>query len=535
MRTWPRMLGLLFGSALMAGFGQGTNRTNAPWNPEPRSYDGTGNNLLRPKLGAAGIPLLRRATNSYADGRSQPSGEGRPNPRDVSRFIQFQSAPIPNPEGASDFLWLWGQFLDHDISLTPSAEPPEPFDIVVPRGDQEFDGEGTGTRLIRVSRSMWVAQDSIRQQINVITAWIDASMIYGSSSKRARELRARDGSARLAVTPSAVGDLPPYNLNGLPNLPTSRDGGFFLAGDVRANENVALTALHALFVREHNALVASLGRRQPGQSTDEHFEIARAIVCAEIQAITYRQYLPLLLGPDALRPYRGYDPSIDPGIENAFSTVAFRFGHSQVAYKLQRFDADGNDLGALSLMDAFFNPLELSKGGLEPLLRGLASQRAEEGDHKVNFYLQNTLFGDPSMGGLDLAAINIQRARDHGLPGYNQLRVDYGLAPVQDFAGITSSPSLRFRLGQKYASVADLDPWLGCLAEEHVPGAMVGPLTRAILVEQFERLRDGDRFWYERYLPPELVTFVEQQTLASIIHRNTTIGSEIRDDVFRVP
>lgn len=535
MRTWPRMMGFAFGAVMGGMFGQGANPTPVSWNPKARTYDGSGNNLLHPKLGAAGTALLRRTTNAYADGRSQPSGQERPNPRDVSRFIQFQSAQIPNGDGASDFLWLWGQFLDHDISLTPSAEPPEPFDILVPRGDVEFDGSNTGTQVIRVNRSMWVGKDSIRQQVNVVTTWIDASMVYGSSLERARELRALDGSGRLKVTPSPVGDLLPYNVHGLPNLPTSRDGSFFLAGDVRANENVALSALHALFVREHNAIVAGLGPPIPRQREDQRFEIARAVVCAEIQAITYKEYLPFLLGPDALRPYRGYEPSVDAGIENAFSTIAFRVGHSQVAYKLQRLDADGNDLGELNLMDAFFNPAELLQGGLEPLFRGLASQLAEETDHKVSFYLQNTLFGDPSAGGLDLASINIQRARDHGLPSYNQLRIDYRLEPRTTFANVTSNPSLALRLGQKYGSVDQLDPWIGCLAEDHAPGALVGELTRTILAEQFERLRAADRYWYQRYLPPDLLAFVEQQTLASIIRRNTTIGSEIQDDVFRVP
>jgi hypothetical protein len=536
MSLWLKTMGLGLGWSVIGGmFGQGTSPTQTAWSLKPRTYDGTCNNLHRPEFGSAGLPLLRRTAVAYADGHSQPSGAERPNPREVSRFIQLQSVPIPNHDGASDFLWLWGQFLDHDISLTPPAEPREPFDIPVPMGDEEFDGTGSGTQVIRLDRSLWTERDSVRQQVNVVTAWIDASMVYGSSLERVRQLRAFDGSGRLQVTPTTVGDMLPYNVKGLPNQPTNKDGSFFVAGDVRANENVALTALHTLFVREHNAIVARLGRPLPNQREDERFEIARAIVGAEIQAITYKEYLPALLGPDALPPYQGYNSAIDPGIENAFSTVAFRIGHSQVAYKLQRRDSHGGDLGAVSLMDSFFNPALLAKGGLESFFRGLASQLAEEGDQKVNFYLQNTLFGPPGAGGMDLASINMQRARDHGLPSYNQLRVDYGLQPALGFADVTSNPTLQFRLGQKYASVDELDPWLGCLCEDHVPGAMVGALTRAILVEQFARLRDGDRYWYPRYLPSGHLAFVEQQTLASIIRRNTTIRSEIQEDVFRVP
>ena len=75
----------------------------------------------------------------------------------------------------------------------------------------------------------------------------------------------------------------------------------------------------------------------------------------------------------------------------------------------------------------------------------------------------------------------------------------------------------------------------GVIAERHVDGAMVGETLRRVIAEQFQRLRDGDRFWYQHSLNPELVKVVEAQTLAVIIRRNTAIGEEIPDDVFRTP
>ena len=66
-------------------------------------------------------------------------------------------------------------------------------------------------------------------------------------------------------------------------------------------------------------------------------------------------------------------------------------------------------------------------------------------------------------------------------------------------------------------------------------GGHVGETFRAILVDQFTRLRDGDRFWYQSYLRPRLVRRIERQTLARIIRRNTTIGREIGTDVFQAP
>ena len=79
-------------------------------------------------------------------------------------------------------------------------------------------------------------------------------------------------------------------------------------------------------------------------------------------------------------------------------------------------------------------------------------------------------------GGLDLAAINIQRGRDHGLPDYNQARVDFGLAPVAVFSDITSDAAMQAELQSLYGSVNDVDVWIGALAEDHLPGAIVGEL-----------------------------------------------------------
>lgn len=130
----------------------------------------------------------------------------------------------------------------------------------------------------------------------------------------------------------------------------------------------------------------------------------------------------------------------------------------------------------------------------------------------------------------------MQRGRDHGLPSYNQARVDYGFAAAQGFADITTNPAVQAKLAQAYASVNDIDLWVGGLAEDHAPGAAVGPLFQAIIVDQFTRLRDGDRFWYQSVLLPSMIAQVEGRTLADIIRDNTTVaGAEIPDDVFHAP
>ncbi|MCA9321479.1 MAG: peroxidase, partial [Planctomycetes bacterium] len=246
------------------------------------------------------------------------------------------------------------------------------------------------------------------------------------------------------------------------------------------------------------------------------------------------EFLPVLLGPRAMRPYRGYQASIDPGISNVFATAAYRVGHTLLSPQVLRLDAQGtHPLGSLPLADAFFAPDVFVATGLDPLLRGLAAQRAQDVDPYVVDGVRNFLFGPPGAGGFDLVSLNINRGRDHGLPSYADIRAMFG-RPVTSFEDITRDGTLVGRLAAAYTNVEQVDAWVGLLSEDHARGAMVGPTLRAILVDQFERLRDGDRFWYEAYLPPEVVEFVNSQRLSTIIRRNTSIGSELADDVFHL-
>jgi peroxidase len=503
---------------------------------EFRTIDGSGNNIQHPTWGSTGIPLLRLVAPDYdaPAGRGTPAGSNRASARAISNACAAQSGSVPNLAWGSDFVWQWGQFIDHDIDLTGPGEPFVPFDIPVPTGDPFFDPFSTGTQVIACDRSIAVKIRGRYQQLNEITAYIDASQVYGSDPDRAQALRTLDGTGTLKTS---AGNLLPFNVDGLPNAPDP-DAAYFLAGDVRANEQVGLTAMHVLFVREHNYWADVLRVLDATLSGDEIYLRARAIVAAEIQAITYREFLPVLLGPNALTPYTGYQPEINAGIANLFSTAAYRFGHSMLSPTLLRLKANGKPISAgnLPLAEAFFNPHAIiAHGGIEPILRGLATQVAQEIDNRLVGGVRNFLFGPPGAGGFDLAALNIQRGRDHGLPSYNQVRLDLGLEPVSDFADISSDEAVQAGLASVYPTVDDIDVWVGGLAEDHVPGALVGETFFTVIKDQFERLRDGDRFWYQTYLPQVWAAVVEAQTLASIIRRNTTIGAELQDDVFLAP
>ncbi len=474
---------------------------------EYRTFDGSGNNLSDPDVNAAGTGFLRLGVVRFADGIS--TLVGGPNPRMISNVVVGEGdAAVPNPQGVSGMMYAWGQFIDHDLDLTRSGSTH--IDIPVPSGDALFpDGS-----VIAMTRA--IVDPATGTAANAITGWLDASMVYGSNAATAASLREPDGHMRT----SAGGNLPIVN-------------GTYVAGDVRAAENPSLTALQALFIREHNYQVDRLHAEHPDWSGDQLYQHARAIVAAEIAHITYAEFLPLLIGPDAIAPYRGYDPNVDPRITLEFSGAAFRFGHSIVSAGTERIDENGNVSGEeLELRDTFFmSPADFAAdGGADGFLRHLASDASQAMDGRIVEDLRNFLF-DPPVA-MDLAAINIQRGRDLGLGTLNQTRIALGLAPYTAFEQITDDPGTVAALRTAFDSVDQVDLWTGGLSEQHAPGALVGETFGRISALQFASLRDGDRLWYENQgFDGETLHEIGHTTLADIIRRNTDT-EHIQDDVF---
>jgi hypothetical protein len=493
-----------------------------------RCIDGAGNNPDNPLLGAAGTQLLRDIDPGYGD-KVWTLAVRTPGPRDISNMVHYQDFSVTNEKNLSDMIWQWGQFLDHDVDLTSeNKNPVEPMDILVPMDDPFFDP----LTLIEANRSLYDPDTGFgdntngRQQINEITAFIDGSNVYGSDQVRADYLRTWEGG-RLKTTPSAHGDLLPFN-DAVPPLPNA--GGpsdeLFLAGDVRANEQVGLTALHTLFVREHNrvadAIAADAVAANDELTDEEIYQSARRIVIAEIQMITFEEFLPRLLGKNRIGRYKGYDSKIDPRISNVFATAAYRFGHSMLNSQLLRHSEDDDCDGPLPLSEAFFNPDEIWLCGIDHLIIGLTEQTAQRVDLLIDDAVRNFLFGNVGPR-FDLASLNIQRGRDHGIPSYNDVRKGLGLEPRTSFDEMTNDLDMADRMEMAFPDGPDdSDPWSALLLEDHLKGALVGETTAAILIDQFERSRAGDRLWYEG-------TFDQKQTkqlngLKRIIELNTGIN-----------
>lgn len=511
-----------------------------------RAIDGRNNNFLEPEWGAAGVQVVTATTVGYEDGISEPAGPGRPNPRFISNALFAQTSLKNDPRGLSAYTWAWGQFIDHDITLVPDDHS-ESMNIAVPPFDAFFDPAGTGSVVIPMRRSAYdpatgTGPDNPRVHINGITAFIDASAVYGADEERAAWLRSFAGG-RLKVS---TGNLPPFNTTtgelGAPIDPNTPAMAmpfpfvqhWFVVGDERGNENPFLLAMHTLFLREHNRLCAELAEEHPAWTDEQLYQHARKLVGALMQAIVYEEWLPTL--GVRLQPYNSYNPYTDPGIMNVFSAAAYRYGHSTINSILLRMDDDGHPMpqGDILLKDAFFNPeATLEVGGIEPYLIGMSTVVEQDFDCQVIDGLRNFLFGPPGAGGLDLVALNINRGRDRGLPDYNTVRADFGMAPKERFEEIVSDPLMSASLEMVYHDVNNIDPWVGMLAEDHMSDALFGETAMRIIEHQFIALRDGDRFYYENdpWLTQEEKAWIKGNRLADIIRRNCPISC-LHDEVF---
>ena len=464
--------------------------------------------------------LVRLTPADYADGKSQmKSGTDAIT---VSQVVFDQSTDMPNSLGISDLFVSWGQFVDHDLSLTPDASG-ELVDIpgmVAPLDRSVFD-PATGST-------------GPREQINVIAPGMDGSQLYGSDATREAELRVFSGG--LLTMPGA----------GLLNTTETGMAGaspgapLFLSGDVRANENTGLTVLHTLFSREHNHWANRLAEENPHWSDERLFQAARSIVEYEIQKITYDDWLPHLIG-NAAGPDRGFDPSASDQISTEFSAAAFRFGHTMISTVIQQIEETGakSAQGDILVRDAFFNVDQIRDNGIEDVLRGMSQGTAQELDTQVVDDLNFFLALPTGVTGFSLPALNILRGRDHGIGSYIDVRaallgdIDPATLDVTDFSIITSDRAVQAKLASVYGTVDKVDLWVAGLAEDALPGTLMGPVFTHIIAEQFARTRAADASFgdLDPGIDPLMRAEIADVSLSDIIVRNSSV-THLQEDVF---
>ncbi|XP_057290907.1 peroxidase skpo-1-like [Hydractinia symbiolongicarpus] len=450
--------------------------------PEFRIVDGTCNNLLKRTQGAANTPLSRLQSADYVDNLDTPRGFPGTTPT-VPTAIQVSNAIFTvqrrnrqRARGLSAMFMAFGQFLDHDIGYTTH-----------PTCDVSA-GCGSDT-------AFTYPCFPIRFQWSEMFIACKIIPIYSNNLAVHNQLRRLDGTGLPRVT---SGDLMPIR------LPASdpdciNPGGCSLVGDDRGDENIVLHTLHTVFVRNHNYIVKQLTKLRKQWSETLLFETARKINIAICQRIVYNEFLPSLVD---LSPYVGYKPFVDASIINVFSTAALRFGHSLVpnawAQLNSNFDKAFDDI---SLQASFENTVPIRQRGIESTAFGLLANQSQRVDTSFAFGLVRRLFvplGENRRA--DLTALNIQRGRDHGIQTYGAWRRVCNLPAVNTFTDLGGVMPKRIadKFSEVYNNPNDIDIFAAGIAETRTNGKMLGPTFQCIQKIQFERFRDGDRFWYER-------------------------------------
>ncbi|XP_016960961.2 uncharacterized protein LOC108031765 [Drosophila biarmipes] len=524
-----------------------------------RTHDGTCNNKRRPRWGAAQMPFNRFLPPEYGDGVDTVRSSADGSTLSSSRFVSLLVHGAREGEAPLTLMIAqWGQMLDHD--MTSTAQPrsingsipsccggkdfhPACFPIKVPLDDPWL--APLKVRCLEFLRSAPAQRRdcvlSWREQTNQVTSYIDASPIYSNSAKSSDNARV----FRHGLLVYGRGD---------PAEDVCQRGAMatkcIRSGDGRSGEQPGLLAMHHVWVGEHNRIALELSELNPHWSDEKVYQETRRIVGAMFQHITFREFLPVILGREVaklfdleLMPsgyYERYSSKVNPTVANAFAAAAFRFGHSLVQNSYTRCDRHHNVINNnVSLHEEFQRGDIGSAGSLHRLLRGLASQRALKRDEFITPELTNHLFQTPGFPfGLDLAAINIQRGRDHGIAPYSAWRVPCGLSPIlswDDFANVVGPESAK-RIGHAYRSVHDIDLFVGGIAERPVVGGLVGPTFACIIAQQFSNARRGDRFWYENggfessFTPAQLHS-LRRTSLAQVLCR-TVGGGTLQPHVF---
>ncbi|CAK1579404.1 unnamed protein product [Parnassius mnemosyne] len=518
-----------------------------------RSFDGTCNNLENPFWGAAKEPYAELVNNSYADGVHKfpetSNNEQLPNPRAISLLV------FPD-KNIIDYKWnlntmQWGQIITHDMSFSgrttlinnnpvtccdsegqlTSESGNNPFcaPIIIPEND--FVNKADGRECMEFVRTVstkdidCTSSKSPSFPINEVTSYLDLSLTYGNSKKQADSLREGRGG-RLKVIKRNGGTWPPQAANVLQicSGATTADEPCYVAGDARVNQNPQLTVLQVILLKEHNRIADALSDINKHWDDEKIYLIARRINIAINLYIHYYEFLPILLGeenmvknkliyPNAKGYVNDYNPKVNAAVLKEFATAAFRYFHTLIRGQLRLYTEHRFPYQSIRLSDWMNKPSILEKNnGYDGLAIGLSFQPQDKSDQYFDLEVTQYLFKGNQTLGMDLRAIDIQRARDHGVGNYIDLRSYCGLSIPKTFNDLCDYMSIKNVQALKsiYKRVEDIELTVGGSLEKHVPGTLVGPTFLCILLRQFYITRVGDRYFYENGEDKEIAFTLEQ-------------------------
>ena len=398
---------------------------------------------------------------------------------------------IPS-EISTHFYVQFGQFQSHDVAFTPEEEVEGccenknqasclPIDV---KNDPFFRSEGLECLEFTRSVPFCEEQGGAREQLNGITAFVDASNIYGSDDKVGKMIRT--GQQGLLKTEN----------NFLPLI-----DGIEIAGDVRAREMPGLAAMHLIWVREHNRVAKILAKSF--ETDEEIFQHARRIVTAEYQNVVFSEYLQGALGDNDLKPtIQGtiYNPKVKAEITNEFATAAYRFGHSMVQgkTKLLAVDNPSQEVGSFQLRDVFFED-DFYVNAFENILMELIYRPSQNNDASMSEEVTNHLIAAGRIS--DLASLNIHRGREHGIPGFCCYYRKFQIPGFNckngwetKYEGISND--LWTKMQEVYDHPSDIDLFTGGISQENEDQSQLGKVFHAMIRDQFKRTMEGDRFFF---------------------------------------
>nr|CAD2182762.1 unnamed protein product [Meloidogyne enterolobii] len=550
-----------------------------------RSLSGQCNNVRRPFIGAAGQPLSRlfpsptyadnrlgvqprRQISQFGGGSSAPGGE-LPSVRQISLEL-FQNPKETNPFGVNEIVAYWLYFVGSDLAsiapnqclikgtsvafpcCTPGFAHADCDPIDIPSNDPIY-GPAHLT-CIPHSRTLPAPRDHCalgpREQANHVSSFLDGSQIYGSSYETLERLRAPGESGRLLISNNENNLLTWDPLSSdYCQSPDKQKQRCFLSGTPDVNLLAGITLLHTIWVRQHNKLADGLREMNRHWNGDRIFNEARRIVIAQMQHITYAEFLPILLGIDAVRKFQlnltppgsfssDYDIDVDATTLNEFASIVI-----PVAFSLLQ----SINNSSTTTTNLFNNPSRLyEQQGVEQLVSELHSRQAERPGLKIDLNFRgHFLQSNTANVGLDLISIALKQERDHGLPSYNLMRVNCGLEKLQSFGEmrlILINESVADQLATIYEHVDDIDLLVGVLAERPLKGAFLSQTLSCIIGRQFQRTKIGDRYWYENFFAPtafseEQLAQIKKTTWARVLCNVTAIkqiqlSSFLHSDIF---
>nr|CAH0108178.1 unnamed protein product [Daphnia galeata] len=480
-----------------------------------READGMCNNLENPHWGAVMAPFRRLLPPNFQDGVNAPR-------------VSASGAELPTARLVSSLTHKDLGFHDHAVCNVPANQRHQAcWPIDIPNADP-FYKLFRRTCLDFVRSGYGVKEQcklGTRIAVNTVSAYLDASFVYGTDSEMMNKLRVfKAGQMKSNAMNRHKGMkdlLPPQMENPDANCKRpNKDVHCFMAGDARVNQQMMLVALHTIMMREHNRIALELSKINSHWDDEKLFQETRHIVAAIVQQITYNEFLPMVLGKEVMERYEllgerqgmlnKYNPKLEATLPTAFFAAAFRFGHSLIPNALERWSTSHKFIGSRRLSEIINKPFDVYTGNTcDEYLTGFMNQISQAVDDSVSQELTNHLFRDETSGfGTDLASLNIQRGRDHGVPSYNAYREFCGLRRARnwnDLAGSFNNETLQKYI-QTYSTPDDIDLWSAGVSERPLPGSMVGPVFGCIMGETFKNLRLGDRFWFENAGQPSSFT-----------------------------